>query len=87
MVQTKRVEFILEKPEAAAVSVVGTFNKWDANRNPMHKGSDGLWRSKVSVPAGRHEYRFIVDGQWMSDPKAAEAQPNAYGSSNSVLKV
>jgi hypothetical protein len=39
------------------------------------------------MPAGRHEYRFVVDGQWMSDPKAARAQPNAFGSTNSVLEA
>jgi len=53
----------------------------------MRKGNDGLWRSKVWLPPGRHEYRFVVDGQWISDPKAAEAVPNPYGGSNSVLKA
>ena len=87
MARTRRVEFLLEMPAATAVSVAGTFNNWNASRNPMCKGNDGLWRSKVWVPPGRHEYRFVVDGQWISDPKAAEAVPNPHGSSNSVLEV
>jgi 1,4-alpha-glucan branching enzyme len=87
MARAKRVEFLLEMPTAAAVSVAGTFNNWDAGRNPMHKGQDGFWRCKVWAPIGRHEYRFVVDGQWISDPKAAEAVPNPHGSSNSVLEV
>ena len=69
------VEFILEMPAADAVSVAGTFNNWDASRNPLRKGNDGIWRGKVSVPTGRHEYRFVADGTWISDPKAAESSP------------
>jgi len=87
MARTRLVEFLLAMPTAAAVSVAGTFNNWDGRRNPMRKGNDGLWRSKVWLPPGRHEYRFVVDGQWISDPKAAEAVPNPYGGSNSVLKA
>ena len=87
MARKKSVEFILEMPAAAAVSVAGTFNNWVAGRNPLRKGNDGLWRGRVSVPAGRHEYRFVADGEWISDPKAAEAVPNPHGSSNSVLEV
>ncbi|MGO8704695.1 MAG: isoamylase early set domain-containing protein [Candidatus Brocadiia bacterium] len=87
MAGTKIVEFMLELPTAAAVSVAGTFNNWDVRRNPMRKGRDGIWRGRVSVPPGRHEYRFVADGVWISDPKAAESVPNPHGSRNSVLKA
>jgi len=87
MARTRRVEFILDMPTAVVVSVAGTFNNWDVSRNPMRKGKGGLWRCVVSVPAGRHEYRFVVDGEWISDPKAAASAPNPHGSSNSVLEV
>jgi 1,4-alpha-glucan branching enzyme len=87
MAAMKRVQFVLQAPAARAVNVAGTFNNWKADQYPLRKGKDGLWRTDVRVPAGRHEYRFIVDGQWMSDPKAAESQPNAYGSTNSVLRA
>ena len=87
MARTKHVEFLLNMPTAVAVSVAGTFNNWNIGRNPMRKGKDGLWRCTVSVPVGRHEYRFVVDGEWMSDSNAAASAPNPYGSSNSVLEV
>ena len=48
MAGTKIVEFMLELPTAAAVSVAGTFNNWDVRRNPMRKGRDGIWRGRVS---------------------------------------
>jgi 1,4-alpha-glucan branching enzyme len=87
MAGNKLVEFVLEMPSAAAVNVAGTFNNWDPNKLSLRKGKDGRWRTRVRLPSGRQEYRFIVDGQWMSDPKAAQAQPNAFGSSNSILEV
>jgi hypothetical protein len=41
----------------------------------------------VWLPAGRYEYRFVVEGQWMSDPNVRECVQNPVGSNNSVLVV
>jgi nuclear transport factor 2 (NTF2) superfamily protein len=87
MAGTKLVEFVLEMLSAAAANIAGTFNNWDPDKLSPRKGKDGRWRTRVRVPGGRQECRLIVDGQWMSDPKAGRAQPNAFGSSNSVLEV
>jgi hypothetical protein len=40
----------------------------------------------VSLPPGRYEYKFIVDGEWVEDPKA-DSVPNEFGSRNSVIHV
>jgi hypothetical protein len=37
--------------------------------------------------SGRHEYLFVVDGQWLPDPKAKESVQNPFGGRNSVLVV
>ena len=47
----------------------------------------GTWKATVWLPAGRYEYRFVVDGQWISDPSARECVQNTFGSTNSVLVV
>ncbi|MGO8928991.1 MAG: glycogen-binding domain-containing protein [Limisphaerales bacterium] len=83
----KPVEFILNYPRAQSVAVAGTFNDWDLSRTPMSPGPGGTWNAMVWLPAGRYEYRFVVDGQWMSDPSARECVQNAFGSTNSVLVV
>jgi 1,4-alpha-glucan branching enzyme len=83
----KPVEFSLNHPHARAVAVAGTFNDWDPNRTPMSPGPNGSWKVTVWLPAGRYEYRFVVDGQWMSDPCAKECVRNTFGSINSVLVV
>lgn len=81
------IEFSMTAREAAAVAVAGTFNDWDPGKTPMTKGEDGTWKVKVSLPRGRYEYRFVVDGQWRSDPNAKESVPNPYGTDNSVIVV
>ena len=81
------VEFVLHMPQAHSVAVAGTFNNWSPDLTPMHKGGDGVWRGKMQLAPGRYEYRFVVDGQWMDDPKAQESVPNSYGGRNSVVVV
>jgi len=83
----KPVEFILNRPQAQSVAVAGTFNDWDLSRTPMSPGPGGTWKATVWLPAGRYEYRFVVDGQWISDPTATECVQNSFGTTNSVLVV
>ena len=83
----KPVEFVLNDPRAQSVAVAGSFNGWDVKRTPMRLSSAGAWKATVWLPAGRYEYRFVVDGQWISDPGAGESVQNAFGSTNSVLVV
>jgi 1,4-alpha-glucan branching enzyme len=83
----KPVEFILNRPQARSAVVVGSFNDWDVSRTPMSLESGGPWKATVWLPAGRYEYRFVVDGEWMSDPSAKENVQNTFGSTNSVRVV
>ena len=82
----KPVEFRFSRPEARAVTVVGTFNNWDPKQTPMQKDGAG-WKTTIPLAPGRYEYRFVADGQWLSDPNAKESVGNDFGSTNSVLVV
>ena len=83
----KPIEFVWKQASATSVTVAGSFNGWDASRTPLKKAEDGEWKATVWLPAGRYEYRFIVDGQWINDPNARESVENTFGSTNSVLVV
>jgi 1,4-alpha-glucan branching enzyme len=83
----KPVEFILNLPQARSAAVAGSFNDWDVSRTPMSPEPGGGWKATVWLPAGRYEYRFVVDGQWISDSSAKETVQNTFGSTNSVLVV
>lgn len=83
----KPVDFNLTMPQAHSVALAGSFNNWDVNRTPMRKDQAGEWKTTIWLPKGRYEYRFVVDGQWVSDPKAEGDVRNPFGTSNSVLIV
>jgi hypothetical protein len=53
----------------------------------MRKDGNGEWTVSVTLPPGRYEYRFVVDGQWLSDPSAKESVHNTFGGTNSVVVV
>ena len=83
----KPVDFVLAMPHAQSAAVAGTFNNWDPKRTPLRKEPSGDWKTTLWLPPGRYEYRFVVDGQWLSDPKAKESVSNQFGSTNSVVHV
>lgn len=82
------VDFVLEHCGAEQVYVCGDFNQWHpTSLRLIGNPESGLWEKRISLPPGRYEYKFLVDGIWMNDPDARENAPNPYGSSNSVLEV
>jgi len=80
------VEFKLKVSGAKSVAVAGNFNGWNARKTPLRKDGDS-WVATVELPRGRYEYRFVVDGKWLSDPAAKESVTNPFGESNSVLRL
>jgi 1,4-alpha-glucan branching enzyme len=81
------VEFILETASARRVLLAGDFNGWGVNDLPLREESPGRWRTRVALPPGTHQYRFIVDGQWVDDPRAGRTTPNSFGSCNCEVEV
>lgn len=80
-----RIEFHDE--QAQAVFIAGTFNDWQPSVTPMIATGNGRWIKELALLPGRYEYRLVVDGEWISDPAAAESVSNSFGSANSVLVV
>jgi 1,4-alpha-glucan branching enzyme len=81
------VEFALKAPEAKAVFVAGDFNNWTMDKDKMTKGQDGIWRIKMTIPPGKYQYKFVVDGQWKEDPENTKKIADPYGGFNSVIDV
>jgi len=81
-----RVTFRLEYPTASEVFLAGSFNRWDPQSHPLKRTKKGHWSITITLPRGRHEYRYVVDGQWFTDPNTLRV-PNAFGSENSVIVV
>lgn len=53
---------------AQKVILTGSFNGWDKNELLMQKTATG-WQLPYVIAPGNYEYKFIVDGQWMTDPE------------------
>lgn len=75
------------KPETSVkqVMVAGTFNNWQPET--MRKQKNGYYVKNIDLPEGKHEYKFVTDGQWINDPDNPEAVYNEHGSLNSVANV
>lgn len=79
--------FVCEpEPGTSRVFLAGDFNDWDPTRTRMVK-RNGSFRKKMKLAAGEHQYKFVVDGQWRTDPAAMTQVPNDMGSMNSVVSV
>ena len=86
--QRDNVQFELSAEPGSKVYVAGTFNNWSPNATPMtHHPESGHFRASLHLPKGRYEYKFIMNGIWVSDPHCAERAPNELGSLNSVIHV
>ena len=82
------VRFVLVAPDARQVSLAGTFNQWDLQATPLVRaGGTGVWTATLTLPAGQHQYAFVVDGaRWVPDP-GAPAVDDGFGRRNSVLTL
>jgi chromosome partitioning protein len=79
------VVFTVEALGAERVQLVGDFNGWMVEGSEMQR--DGrFWRKVLNLEPGRYLYRFLVDGNWQSDPLNGQIEP-CPGGYNSVLVV
>lgn len=59
------------------VVLTGSFNNWSESELLMDKTEKG-WQLPYVTGAGNYEYKYIVDGEWMTDP----SNPFSTGSGN-----
>ena len=87
VIKTVNVTFVLHEPGAKQVFLCGEFNGWASDATPMKRYGDGHWETTVALAPGRHEYKFVVDGNWKHDPLARVNVWNQNGTLNSVVQV
>ena len=81
------VNLEIYQPAAIDVCVAGSFNNWEPQATPLVPLGDGKWAKEITLPEGRYEYRFVVDGAWVTDPNAKETAPNPFGTVHSILTI
>ena len=79
--------FAFEVNEGAGeVYLAGDFNNWNPKATRMIR-HNGEYRARVQLEPGEHQYKFVVDGVWYTDPSAVKQVPNGMGSMNSVVRA
>ena len=85
---TVKIQFVLpEERLAGAVSVVGEFNDWNPRATPLRKRTNGTRSASVTLETGRrYAFRYLAEGgRWYDEETADSAEPNDYGTWNSVV--
>ncbi len=87
--QTVPVHFQIHAPGAQQVELVGNFNNWTPGMiRLLGPDASGHWTAEVSLPEGRYEYQFLVNGKvWVTDPAAPAHRPDGFGRENAVIDV
>ncbi|HMV10646.1 MAG TPA: glycogen-binding domain-containing protein [Cyclobacteriaceae bacterium] len=70
---------------ARRVILAGEFNNWNEQELAMNKTATG-WELPYVLAPGNYQYKFIVDGQWMTDP-ANPHLASLHGHTNSVISI
>jgi len=55
----------------ASVRLVGDWVEWDVARAVALARSDaeaGVWTAEVRLTPGRHQFKYVIDGEWRVDP-------------------
>jgi len=84
---TVHYEFRLHASEAREVCLAGDFNQWTVCKTRLVRVGEDLWSVSMELPRGRHEYMFVVDGRWVTDPGAAMYADDGFGNRNAVLAL
>lgn len=81
------VTFALDAPQARQVFLAGEMTDWDAHKQAMARGADGVWRLRLDLAPGQWLYKFVVDGRWQHDPATPERDADGQGGQHSYRFV
>ena len=70
--------------DAGKVYLSGDFDDWSPNTLAMKKEGDE-WVCSIHLSAGKHLYKFIIDGNWIIDPANPLWERNEQRTGNSIV--
>lgn len=80
------VTVTFDAQEAKSVAVAGSFDPAWEKLYAMKRDRAGRWSVPLSLPPGRYELQFLVDGVWRHDPRQPSIE-DGFGGRNNVLVV
>ena len=85
---SKGVVFRLEAPADATVEIAGDFNNWipeSLSRKKLRGKS--VWHKAISLKPGAYEYKYVINGNWISDPTNDNMVDDHQGGKNSLIQI
>ncbi len=84
-----KVTFSIEAENAKKVSLVGSFNNWNAKKTPLKKLKNGTFKGTIDLEKDNtYEFKYVVDGDYVNDIAADAYVWNDFaGAENSVVNV
>lgn len=81
--------YLCPEVEAKTANLVGDFNNWDRNADPMKIRKDGTFYKAVTLDTGKeYQFRYLLDNEsWENDWDADAYKANELGTENSVVIV
>jgi len=86
LAEVKRVRFSIKAQPDSEWYVAGTFNSWNPKKHKL-RFANGVHSAYGLLRPGRHEYKFVINDRWQSDPECRDWAPDGHGSLNSVIEV
>ncbi|MEO1128421.1 MAG: AAA family ATPase [Planctomycetota bacterium] len=82
------VLFVYPAGPEADVRLASDVNGWSPEAHRMRfNPAMGAHQICIPFPTGRHRYRYVVDGRWISDPNNPLSEPNPFGQLDSIIEV
>ncbi|MFH1062553.1 MAG: AAA family ATPase [Candidatus Omnitrophota bacterium] len=74
--------------DAKNVEIAGDFNNWVSSVDTkLERIDNGVWAKVIHLKPGAYKYKFVVDGQWITDPNNPKLEIDEVGNKNSILEV
>ena len=74
------VVFRVHRDGAERVELLGSFTGWHDRPIELQPVGGGWWRVMIDVPAGDHEFKYLIDGrEWIVDYAASGVELNEFG--------
>ena len=84
---TGNTTFILKGfANARIVALAGSFNHWNQTETLMAREND-RWICRIELSPGRYQYKFVVDGAWITDPDNDRVEDDGLGNLNSIREI
>lgn len=68
------------------VQIAGEFNNWNPDHGKL-KRKNNCWLATFPLKPGRHQYKYLVNDEWMLDPENIHKVETDRGVVNSVVTV